>query len=88
MRISTLSLTLGLIFASWCLFGIAIHSWKIMLYPFGWAIIIAGFYLLNRSYDRKHRTYPKEAVVQKEHHVVEKKQPIVSVSKHDTAIAN
>ena len=84
MRISALAATLGIVGICWCVFGTAIHGWKILLYPMAWSVIVLAFYFLNRAYDQKRSSAPAADASR----VVEKKQPSVALKNHDAAIAN
>ena len=50
MRLPSLSITLSLIAICWCVFGVAIHGWYIMLYPAAWLIIGLLFFIGNKVY--------------------------------------
>lgn len=49
MRLPALSLIIVSQLVIWCVAGVVVHGWTILLYPLSWALIGAAFYMHNKK---------------------------------------
>lgn len=53
MRLPSLTITLSLIAVCWCVFGVSIHGWYILLYPAAWMVIAIAFYFGHKMLEAR-----------------------------------